>query len=281
MDGKLEEIFRNNNLDLQEEYENLYDLFFGWDNINNTTIYNYIGERFGSFDPAFTGTSWKIEQYDKKVNRVHGRTLPDPKHGDSAPSFEDLIHLCEYSSTLIREFMKTDFYNDIYIQDNDYIGIEFCAERIKILMETIDFRRNDTADWVFYLPNTPEAIVVAESGLLLEKDAYQLLTFFRHSSRDKKDILMQVARTLEGYEKILAEFNSGFEDNLRKLLNNVDIRHNNIAETSKNFKQVVASMSDSDIEAWYDDVYDMCLLSFMIIKYSRNKSEIKDLKKNI
>lgn len=72
-----------------------------------------------------------------------------------------------------------------------------------------------------------------------------------------------------GYDYLSSEAGS--------LLNNLNIRHNNVK--GKNEKAVVINMPDKELEIWYDRTYDAILLALMTAHYVDYKPEIKGLNK--
>lgn len=65
------------------------------------------------------------------------------------------------------------------------------------------------------------------------------------------------------------------------LLNSVNVRHNNADQVGKNYIHFVADMKDGDIEQWYDDMYQMCLLAFLELDHLERKERVKKLKEDI
>ena len=43
----------------------------------------------------------------------------------------------------------------------------------------------------------------------------------------------------------------------------------------------MADMKDGDIEQWYDDMYQMCLLAFLELDHLERKERVKKLKEDI
>ena len=75
--------------------------------------------------------------------------------------------------------------------------------------------------------------------------------------------------------------NSSFSSDLFYLLNNMNIRHNNIDPDSINYKKWVADMSEQELEEWYDRTYDMCLYAFMTLDQDDHCKKIKELKQQL
>ena len=63
--------------------------------------------------------------------------------------------------------------------------------------------------------------------------------------------------------------------------NNLNMRHRNTAEGDKQYKKYVAKMSNKELENWYDEIYQMCLLAFLEFENSNRYIKFDQLKKNI
>ena len=55
----------------------------------------------------------------------------------------------------------------------------------------------------------------------------------------------------------------------------------NADQVGKNYIHFVADMKDGDIEQWYDDMYQMCLLAFLELDHLERKERVKKLKEDI
>ena len=104
----------------------------------------------------------------------------------------------------------------------------------------------------------------------------------RGNVEGKKEILLKYASLLEPKEKILLSINSSLKKDLFYLFNNLNIRHNNIDCNDKgNYKKYVSEMPPEQIEEWYDETYQMCLLAFLEIEQYERKKKFDVLKENI
>ena len=72
------------------------------------------------------------------------------------------------------------------------------------------------------------------------------------------------------------------------MFNNLDLRHNNttrnLAKEEKrdtNYKQIVADMTPDELEDWYDETYQLCLLAFLELDNVERMQKIDELKKKI
>mgnify|MGYP007105066719 CR=1 FL=1 len=75
---------------------------------------------------------------------------------------------------------------------------------------------------------------------------------------------MRISNELEVKREILNQVNKELTTNIFYMLNNFNLRHNNIDTSSKkHYKKVVAEMTDEELEEWYDELYQMILLVFL------------------
>ena len=71
------------------------------------------------------------------------------------------------------------------------------------------------------------------------------------------------------------------EDHLYFLFNNINIRHNNLEQGSKEYRKYIADMSKEELEKWYDETYQLCLLAFLELDNIQRKEKIEKLKTDI
>lgn len=99
--------------------------------------------------------------------------------------------------------------------------------------------------------------------------------------KNKKSILLQLAAELEPKRKDLSAMNKELEDKIFFMLNNIDLRHNNRSHGDKNYKEAVANMDDSELEDWYDELYQMMLLAFLELDQITRNTKVDGLKAKI
>lgn len=94
-------------------------------------------------------------------------------------------------------------------------------------------------------------------------------------------ILLLLGDKLEGQRAKLKQINKALEDSIFTLLNNLNLRHNNIDTDSKEYNSFVATMPKKEIESWYDEVYQLCLLAFLEIDNVERARKVKELKQKL
>ena len=98
----------------------------------------------------------------------------------------------------------------------------------------------------------------------------------------KRSTIIALADKLEPQRKTLGQINSSLESDLFFLLNNINLRHNNSDPAGgKKYHPVVAGMSNDELEKWYDEIYQMCLLAFLELDNADRKDKINKLKQDI
>lgn len=97
----------------------------------------------------------------------------------------------------------------------------------------------------------------------------------------KKKILLEMGAELEAKRKKLHEINSTLENDIFFMLNNLNIRHNNKGKGDKNYKEYVAKMRKDRFEKWYDELYQMLLLAFLLMDNTKRVEKVKELKEKI
>ena len=84
---------------------------------------------------------------------------------------------------------------------------------------------------------------------------------------------------MEAKRTELAKVDSRFCSDIFYLFNNLNIRHNNVDPSiNGKFKQAVADMPPEELEHWYDETYQMCLLAFLELDNLERKEKVEQLK---
>lgn len=98
----------------------------------------------------------------------------------------------------------------------------------------------------------------------------------------KKAILIGLGAELEPKRKDLKALNPKLEDNIFYMLNNLNVRHNNRSKKDKSkYKEYVAKMPKLRLEKWYDELYQMILLAFLLLDNVDRTEKVKKLRDKI
>ncbi|MGN0462813.1 MAG: hypothetical protein ACI4HZ_10280, partial [Ruminococcus sp.] len=139
-------------------------------------------------------------------------------------------------------------------------------------------------DRVLIIEDKPEVTAVAE---IVEQDLALDIIRYNHRSLQgeielKKSILISLGSELEPKRKELQALNKQLSEDIFFMLNNINIRHNNRSKKDMSkYKEYVAKMSKTKLERWYDELYQMMLLAFLLLGNVDRTETIKELKGKI
>lgn len=137
---------------------------------------------------------------------------------------------------------------------------------------------------VLIIEDKPEVTAVAE--IVEDELALDIIRYNHRSLRGevelKKSILISLGAELEPKRKELQQLNKQLSEDIFFMLNNVNIRHNNRSKKDKSkYKEYVAKMNKIRLEKWYDELYQMMLLAFLLLDNVDRTASIKELKGKI
>ncbi|MBO4707116.1 MAG: hypothetical protein J5594_00965 [Elusimicrobiaceae bacterium] len=128
---------------------------------------------------------------------------------------------------------------------------------------------------VILTPKDSAATAVAE---ISTKNTAMAILQYHHVSlkgnlTEKKSLLRDIANEYEPLlEKPISGFNEYF-DKANNMLNNLDIRHNN--KDGKHKKENLLGITDSELEKWYDELYQLLLFCVLINDNVKRKKNIE------
>ena len=262
-------ILEENQFDLKTEYSRLLDLFYEpFD--GEISISELVDKYFLKMNHNLIQRCTSLEDFD----------LTYKFRWESSPrDFDENYFLlfCEY----IYNF-SLELYN-LKIK-NAECCIDCLIKNVKECISILGYKEIYEEDKPsIFVENKPETVAVAE--IVEPKLGYKVMEYNHHKLKGdidkKKQILLMFADELEPKRDKLKEINSIVENDLFFMFNNLNIRHNNITESSKNYKKYVAEMDNKTLEEWYDETYQLCLFAFLELDNVERKQRISQLKKDI
>jgi len=184
----------------------------------------------------------------------------------------NIISLCEIVINKNSKFKVNNAYR--LLKENINTFIEHFG------YETYNFKEEEQ---IILIEKNPTAISAAE---ISEPEIAKKIIQYNHYTlkgdiEAKKEILITLANEVEPRRKELEKVNSSLSDDLFFMLNNMNLRHNNIEPNDKNYRPFIATMDKSVLESWYDETYQMILLVKLLLDNIARTTNIKTLKKNI
>lgn len=163
----------------------------------------------------------------------------------------------------------------------------FIEKQQKDIVKTMDAvieksgcEKQQVDDTFIIVQKNAAAFVVADkvpelANMIIQYNHYLL----RGDLEAKKLILKQIADALEAKRKILDGLCKDQTKNYFELVNNMNVRHNNLDPVDKgNYNAVFASYTLNQQEAWYDLIYEQALMLFMHLEQQERNERIKEYK---
>lgn len=269
------EVLKDAHIDIKKEYQKLYSMLFD-PNIETKrktliSMHDELGNVFHTF--RLRGTCLTINEFDSKFGFEFQM---DPENF----SIDSLISICEYMYNMLTAYQSgVDNWKFTKI-----INVHFCLSQIMAVIETVGYMSALENGFTIFVEKSPVAMSVAET--LPESASYKVIAYNHHSMKGnlegKKNILFLLSGILEPKRPKLKEIDPGFTSDLFYAFNNFNIRHNNAdSDGKRHFSQVIANMNNAELEYWYDETYQMCLLAFLRLEQAERKLKFDDVKSKI
>lgn len=157
---------------------------------------------------------------------------------------------------------------------------QFYLQQVQNVMEMIGYTRAIQEGISIFVPKDRGAISVSE--IVAPEISYKVLEYNHYTMNGdiarKRETLRILADQLEPRRVELAAINKELANNVFFMFNNMNIRHNNSTEGDKNYREVVAKMTQDELENWYDETYQLCLLAFLELDNVERTKKVSELK---
>lgn len=231
----------------------------------------------------------------------------DWKHRSRYMNVDDFLEALEYPELV--EAAKTDVESQLTLieliynfwnlahnmfEDKYFKGrLKWCGNfyHIKNVMDEIleEYNHivytNEDKDYFIVVEDKPEVTSAAEI-MPTTTLAFDVIKYNHRSLKGeldaKKSILISLGSELEPKRKALQSINKQLSEDIFFMLNNVNVRHNNCsAADPAKYKEYVAKMSEEQLEVWYDELYQMILLAFLLLDNEERSNQVGQLKTDI
>ena len=263
------QILKEAKVDIRREYDRLYSLFYlnKTFQLNNSmlSLRDYCACYFYSL--PFRGTCLNLDDFDD----FYGFNF------EKVPTDFDLNYLlsfCEYSYNLA-VYMNPTNYSILASFTTYNQQPQFYVQQVMKVVDAIGYmitKQDDSDDMSIVVAKSPATMAVAEVSD--PKMAYKVLEYNHYALKGNLDrklsILKVFADEIEPRRAELKKIPGSVESELFQMLQKF-IRHNN------RDNPVIAAMSDDEIEAVYDDIYQMWLLAMLELDNVERKKRAKEL----
>lgn len=260
------DILNTQAIDLKKEYSRIYELFYNTffeDGLDSFTIYDAINNYFLSFDKSLTKRCLSLNDFNEEFGFRF----------DEQPDSFDIDYLVSFA-----EYVTNFVFALVNTYDNNFDNNELfkVIEHIEGCMEDIGYIQISKENIYIFVEKDPCAIAVAEN--VNDSLAYSVLQYnhfrLKGDLDSKVNILRAMALEIEVRRNDLKALNKQFTSDFFQLINKF-IRHNN----EKN--DYIASLPSEELEAIYDDIYQMWLYANMMLSQYERKDRIADIIKMI
>lgn len=193
---------------------------------------------------------------------------------DTKNKFDQYLLLCEYVATMLQGLCKSRL-----IADDD--------ARL-IIFPTFSQINNslDSCGYKLILRNSVYCAVplnggVIEAAKVVEPSLANDIMYYGHRDmagnvNGKRDTLVHLCHYLEGVRQDVERISSSVANALFNMANQLEVRHNNIAEQSPKYKPFVAGLSQEQLEHWYDNLFKLCIAAILAVDAKPALDEYKE-----
>lgn len=162
------------------------------------------------------------------------------------------------------------------------------VDNIALILDQLNYQQvlDENSSGIILCEKNNEASAVAE--YVSDSLAFSVFEYNHHAIQgkidEKKKILLALAGEVEPMSQQLKNEGgqaAGLIDDANFLLNNLNIRHNNVDQTGKHYKEHVAALSGKELEDWYDETYRTLILCILANNHIERSGKIKEIKKEV
>ena len=253
---------------------------------NETVLIAEYGIKYNLFDfvDRYCFKEWSARQHFLNVDDFLTALNFNLLYHDALNNVDSLLTLIE----LIYNFWELSYQK----LDDTSLPVKGVGNyyHLKDVMDDLLDQYNHTAyidednDCVLVIEDKTEVSSVAE--IVPENLSLSVIKYNHRSLQGdlnaKKSILVALGAELEPQRKELQELNKQLTSDIFFMLNNMNIRHNNRSKKElAKYKDYVAKMKYDRLEKWYDELYQMMLLAFLLLDNVSRQKSVAELKSKI
>ena len=180
------------------------------------------------------------------------------------PTFEEYLLLCEYIVTMLRGLVSSKCITDAVVT----ALVSPCMTQVEDSLSCCGYMMIER-DLVYYaVPENAGAIRVAMS---VEQSLASDIMQYEHRTNQgnidsKRGILNRMAHFLEARRDALTSISPAIDKAIFNMVNQLDVRHNNTTIGGPKYKPFAASLSNEQLEHWYDNLYHLSIAAIMAIE---------------
>ncbi len=280
-----------NNTNLKDDAKRIYRLITKESIIVKYNTYNMTLENFvdNNCFRTWAGRGHCIDLDDFKQTINFNSLLRNLENfdEDNTEFINSFVTYLEYSTNLLcladsfcskyeQVFKRLASFNQLFQLLNDSINI--------LNLKLIEDKENNI---IYLIENKPEVTAVAE----IEKDkdlAWDILRYnhllLKGNIDEKCKILASMGKSIEQQRKRLeqiSDYTRQLSSTIFGALNNFDIRHDNCTFGNSDYHEKIDSMSKTELENCYDELYQLILLAKLELDNVERVQKMKALLNNV
>lgn len=259
-------------LNLQREYEKIESLVLQSEVFGIASIEDDIERYFKSW--KYKANYLSFYELRKQLGFRYGFEGMIPELYGSIDNINDFFDYCEMIVNMIfiiPEGKRLNHENNINeIKRLVNFDLNFLNHEIRKIDDKYLIIQKDAAVSVVVdiVENSLAKIILEYNHYLLKGDLER-----------KKAILLKIVHVLESKKQQIKDINYQLHSDYSYLINNFNIRHNNCdISNTKNNNEMFVKMSDQEKEEWYDEIYQMGLLIFLLLENKERSTKIANIK---
>lgn len=263
------EILSNMNFDVYNESKTLMHLFKNekeWYNGHySESLMQYIDNNFFR-EMTIRGTYINIETMMTDLGILY-----------SSSNLDTLFTLCEF-------FLHIFSYHKLFSK-RAIEQVNVILQNIYLIMDKTNHVIHKIGDKQFVIVKKNMASIETAEIVTDEHISNEIMRYnhfaIKGDLEEKRQILNNISQYVEPILKSRKLGQAGYkeiESNMGFLLNNLHIRHNN--KEGAKAQEYTVNLKNSELEDWYNKIYDLSLIVIMLNEHLSVQDEIKSLKNN-
>lgn len=258
------DIIKGRKFDVAKEYARIWSLFNSADLVGPCTmpLVSYVKGCLQFFPDTFRGRALTLDDF----NDTYGFQFNLP---NESVTEGELISYCEYVITLCDHLWE---YADIHLDDDTEYLCDDLIKTVESCMDELGLIPAKRDNITIFVNKDPTVTAVAE--IIDEALSYDVKSYIHKQTKGnlqrKKTILKYLADDIEPQRNKLRGINKTLESNLFQMLQKF-VRHNN------EDNPYIKGLSQTELEVFYDDIYQMWLLAKLEIDSLERKKRVESV----